>query len=194
MHINEISDLRPFSLSFDLNNGFCSSSKPTRRYLSQMRGMYRDEQALQALLREGDPLVYEFYELDLPQDDGNLLFGTSILYPGKVGREYYMTKGHFHTILDTAEIYYCLGGRGYLLMENPQGESYALELQPSVAVYVPGTYAHRSINTGDEPLVTFFAFRADAGHDYRSIETAGFRKLVVEDGGRTAIVDNPRWA
>jgi hypothetical protein len=25
-------------------------------------------------------------------------------------------------VLDTAEIYFCLSGRGYLLMENPEGD------------------------------------------------------------------------
>jgi glucose-6-phosphate isomerase len=42
-------------------------------------------------------------------------------------------------------------------------------------------------------LVTFFVYPADAGHDYGSIEKQGFRKLIVEQDGRPAIVDNPRW-
>jgi len=37
---------------------------------------------------------------------GELLFGVSIVHPGKVGNEFYMTKGHFHTVLETAEIYH----------------------------------------------------------------------------------------
>ena len=123
----------------------------------------------------------------------SLKFGTSILYPGKVGDEYHMTKGHFHTILETAEVYYCLSGEGYMMMENPEGDVRVSKLVPGEALYVPERYAHRSINTGSTPLVTFFVFRGDAGHNYGTIETKGYRKLIVEKDGRPEIVDNPKW-
>ncbi|WP_152658401.1 glucose-6-phosphate isomerase [Oceanobacillus sp. CFH 90083] len=186
-------NVNPFSLFFDLANGKSDEKVSSKRFLSNMKGMFNDETALQQVVDKEDRLVYEFHELDLPETEGNILFGTSIVYPGKVGDEYYMTKGHFHTILDTAEVYYCLSGQGYLLMENPEGDWEAGEFKPGNAVYTPGRYAHRSINTGDEPLVTFFAFRADAGHDYGTIETKGFRKLVVERDGKPEIIDNPNW-
>ncbi len=67
-------------------------------------------------------------------------------------------------------------------------------MTPGSCVYVPGRYAHRSINTGSDPLVMFFVFRADAGHDYGTIETKGFRKLIIEKNGRPTIVDNPKWS
>ncbi len=158
-----------------------------------MKGMYANEHAYEAMTVNGDPLIYEFHELGVPEKPGNLAFGTSIVYPGKVGDEYYMTKGHFHTILDTAEVYYCLGGKGYMLMESPEGDWAAEPFTPGKAVYVPGRYAHRSINTGTEPLITFYVFRADAGHDYGTIESKGFRKIVIEQAGEAAIVDNPKW-
>jgi glucose-6-phosphate isomerase len=82
-----------------------------------------------------------------------------------------------------------------MLMENPEGDVQVEEFVPGRAVYVPGRYAHRSINTSpDEPLITFFAFPGDAGHDYGTIETKGFRKIVVDRGGAPELVDNPRWA
>jgi glucose-6-phosphate isomerase len=141
-----------------------------------------------------DPLVYEFFELGAPDEAGDLAFGTSITYPGKVGGEYFMTKGHFHTILDTAETYYGLSGEGFMLIENPEGDSAALPVEPGRAVYVPKRYAHRSVNTGSAPMVTFFVFRGDAGHNYATIETKGFRKLIVEgSGGKPEITDNPKW-
>jgi glucose-6-phosphate isomerase len=184
----------PFVIDFNLLNGNSASRESTKRHLSKMKGMYADDIAYQQLIIEGDPLLYEFYELELPASSGELLFGTSIVYPGKVGNEYYMTKGHFHTILETAEVYYCLSGQGVLLMENPEGEWDAQEMKPGSAVYVPPRYAHRSINTGNVPLVMFFVFRADAGHDYGTIETKGYRKLVVEQDGQVAIIDNPKWS
>jgi glucose-6-phosphate isomerase len=105
-----------------------------------------------------------------------------------------MTKGHFHTILETAEAYYALAGEGGMLLENPEGDTAFHPLSPGKAVYVPPRYAHRSINTGKVPLVTFFAFRGDAGHNYGAIETKGYRKLVVEGtNGMYDIIGNPRW-
>jgi glucose-6-phosphate isomerase len=184
----------PFSAHFDLLSGLSKDYASTKRPLSRMAGMYEDGDAFRKQVAEGDPNVYEFYELTMPESPNELLFGTSIVYPGKVGREYYMTKGHFHTILDTPEVYYCLSGRGYMLMENPEGEWQAELFTPGSAVYVPPRYAHRSINVGDEPLVTFFVYRADSGHDYGTIETKGFRKLIVEVNGQAAIVDNPKWS
>jgi glucose-6-phosphate isomerase len=80
-----------------------------------------------------------------------------------------------------------------MLMETPEGEWDAVELEAGKAVYVPGRWAHRSINVSDEPLVTFFVFRADAGHDYGTIETKGYRKLIVERDGKPTIIDNPKW-
>ena len=184
---------KSFLIHFDLKTGMSPDRKPNPRLLSQMAGMFCDRQAFERLVAEGDPKVYDFFELGLPETAGDIAFGTSITYPGKVGAEYFMTKGHFHTILDTAEVYYCLSGQGAMLMESPEGDVQLQELRAGAAVYVPKRYAHRSINTGNEPLVTFFAFRADAGHDYGTIETKGFRKLLVEQNGKPTLVDNPNW-
>ena len=180
-------------LDFALKGGVSKEVPSTKRLLSQMKGMYFDSAAANVILSEGDPVVYEFYELGAPEDPGDLAFGTSITYPGKVGDEYFMTKGHFHTVLDTAEVYYTLAGNGFIMMENPEGDVQLQALDPGKAVYVPKRYAHRSINVGDTPLVTFFVFRGDAGHDYGAIETKGFRKLIVERDGKPAVIDNPKW-
>ncbi len=186
---------RGFTIDFDLNTGLSKMMDTGKRYLSQMKGMFADDAAFEAACADGkDPLVYEFHSMPVPEHEGDLAFGCSIVYPGKVGNEYYMTKGHFHTILETGEVYYCIGGHGYMLMENPEGDWLALELEAGKAVYVPKRYAHRSICVGqNEPLRTFFVFRADAGHDYGTIETKGYRKLLVEMDGKPAIIDNPKW-
>jgi glucose-6-phosphate isomerase len=61
-------------------------------------------------------------------------------------------------------------------------------------LYVPPRWAHRSINTDPrEDLITFFIYPGNAGHNYSTIERQGFRKLVVEQNGAPAVIDNPRW-
>ena len=186
-------NINPFAMYFDLKSGMSDDKKPTKRYLSNMEGMFADDAALEAAVKADNAMIYEFYELSVPSTPGDLLFGTSIVYPGKVGSEYFMTKGHFHTIIDTAEVYYCLSGKGYMLMENPEGDWDAQYMTPGKAVYVPKRYAHRSINVGSEPMITFFVFRADAGHDYGTIETKGYRKLIIEKDGQPVIIDNSKW-
>lgn len=179
---------------FDLRSGLADSVPSLRRPLSAMAGMYADTAAFDAAVAAGDPLTYEFYDMGVPPLETEIAYGTSITYPGKVGDEYHMTKGHFHERLESAEIYLCLSGRGLMLMESPEGDVQVEQFVAGRAVYVPGRYAHRSINTSpDEPLITFFAFPGDAGHDYGTIETKGFRKIVVERDGRPELLDNPRW-
>jgi len=179
---------------FNVSTGLSTTAVPLKRQLSAMADMYSDQQAVAAQLAKEDVLVYEFFDMGVPSTSGDVAYGTSITYPGKIGDEYHMTKGHFHSVLDTAEIYYCLSGRGYMLMENPEGDWQFAEFKAGQAVYVPRRYAHRSINVSDsEPLVTFFAFPGHAGHDYGTIETKGFRKLCVERNGTPEFIDNPRW-
>jgi glucose-6-phosphate isomerase, archaeal len=190
----DVANTRSTLVDFDLHSGLSTTRPSLRRKLSDLSGIFYDHAALDEARQQNDRLVYEFFDMGVPETSGDVAYGTSITYPGKVGDEYHMTKGHFHTVLDTAEVYYCLRGHGLMMMENPEGDVEVQELVPGKAVYVPGRYAHRSINiSADEPLITFFAFPGHAGHDYGTIETNGFRKLVVEREGKPALIDNPRW-
>lgn len=182
-----------FLVDFDLKTGLSKAAQTTKRYLSQMQGMYFDSNAVKEILEKEDPLIYEFYELGCPERPGDLAFGTTILYPGMVGDEYYMTKGHFHTRLETSEVYYTLSGEGYMVMENPEGSTMEIALKKNESVYVPRRYAHRTVNTGSEPLILFFVFDADAGHNYGTIETKGYHKMVVSRDGKPTVVDSLKW-
>ncbi len=164
------------------------------RRLSMLEGQFHDEGAYASLLEKGDTVVYEVYELSRPEVAGELSSGISIVHSGRVGDEYFMTKGHFHKVIDTAEVYYGLKGHGVMVMETPEGEASVQDIRPGAVLYVPPRWAHRSVNTSDDgDLVTLFVYPAHAGHDYGSIETRGFRKIVVERGHGSEIVDNDRW-
>lgn len=182
-----------YTIDFDLKTGMSKKKETSKRHVSDMKGMFADDAAFEKAVADGDPLVYEFHEMDAPEDAGDLAFGISITYPGKIGDEYYMTKGHFHTILDTAEVYYTLEGEGFMLIESPEGDWSAQPLKAGEMVYVPKRYAHRTVNTGSGILRTFFCFRGDAGHDYGTIETKGYRNLIVEKDGKPVCVPNPKW-
>jgi glucose-6-phosphate isomerase len=36
-------------------------------------------------------------------------------------------------------------------------------------------------------------YPGDAGHDYGSIETSGFKHLLVERKGKPEVIENPRY-
>ena len=120
--MNQFNWDQAFTLDFDLNNGLSKHADTTKRYLSQMKNMYQDQEAVEEILKHEDPLIYEFYELGCPERAGDLAFGTTMIHPGKIGNEYYMTKGHFHQIVDTAEVYYTLKGEGYMMLESLDGD------------------------------------------------------------------------
>jgi glucose-6-phosphate isomerase, archaeal len=166
-----------------------------RRTLSSMQGQYLDQDAFATLLATEDKLLYEVYEIKRPEIEGELLNGISIVHPGKVGDEFNMTKGHYHTVLETAEIYYTISGQGKMVMETPDGKWAVEDLAPGQMLYIPPCWAHRSVNVHpDEDLIMFFVYPGNAGHDYGTIEIQGFRKLVVKKDGEIQIIDNPRWS
>ena len=185
----------PFTFEIDSPDFIPSTyDNHIQRRLSSMQGQYLDQDTYASLLAEADPLLYEVYELQRPTLPGELLHGISIVHPGKIGSEYYMTKGHFHEVLETGEVYYCLKGKGFMVMETPEGEWAVEPLFPGRVLYVLPRWAHRSVNvSSDEDLVTFFIYPGNAGHDYGTIEKKGFRKLVLDQDGQPEIVDNPRW-
>ncbi len=156
------------------------------RRASDLRGVFEDGEALEALVRAGDPPVYETYEPPVPQGSGHLRYGVTRVYPGRVGREYFMTRGHYHRIRETAEVYYVLRGQGALVLRDPEGRVRVERVEPGTVVYVPPGWAHRSVNTGSEPLVLFYVFPSEAGHDYETVGRTGFgvRVVATENGPR----------
>lgn len=185
----------PFTFDLPFGGGIPSEwDNHIVRRLSSMKGMYANPAAYADMLAQEDVVLYEVYELIVPAMAGELLHGVSILHPGKVGDEYFMTKGHFHTVLETGEVYYCQRGAGVMVMETPEGETSVKELRPGGVLYVPPRWAHRSVNTSaTEDLITFFVYPGNSGHDYGTIEQKGFRKLIVEQDKKATIIDNPRW-
>lgn len=181
--------MEPFGVEFDLEKGIMlDSTSTTVRKASDMIGHYEDDEALQRLIDEqGDPLHYEVFEKPVRDEAGHIMYCISKLQPGFVGNEFFMTKGHYHTILDTAELYLSLAGEGYMLMKTREGEFRAERMVRGRMVYVPPYWAHRSVNTGTGPLISFCAYRGDAGHNYGDILDEGFVKRVKLIDGKVVI-------
>ena len=124
-------------------------------------------------------MVYEVLQYDVPEEVGQLICCTTVLHPGTVGEEYFMTKGHYHAVRETGEVYLGLSGNGYLLLMTEDGASSESAVTSGTVAYVPPGWAHRTANTGDEPFVFFAVYPGQAGHDYGTIEHSGFARRVL---------------
>jgi glucose-6-phosphate isomerase, archaeal len=170
---------RPFQVMLDFATGSLTPCTGAfERRLSDMAGAYEDQDVVAGMLSAGqDPVIYRGYDADVPHAPDHLPFRTTIIRPGVIGSEFFMTKGHHHR-RDTAEVYVGMSGFGLMIMETRAGDVASVELTPSAAVYVPPGWAHRTVNTADEPLVFLATYPGDAGHDYESIERGGFSHRV----------------
>lgn len=185
--------MKPFNNYIHFNTGEIVANNYVDRYLSDMEGMYQNLEATSKIIAEGDRLVYRVYNIDIPEEYGHLQHCSSIIYPGRIGKEYHMTKGHFHARENTAEIYFVLQGVGKLLMQSREGEIDILDMKSGSISYIPPYWAHRTINTGNTPLIFFAVYPGEAGHNYGIIESKGFSKSIVEEEGQIKIIDNPNY-
>jgi glucose-6-phosphate isomerase, archaeal len=185
----------PKRILLDDGDGALSPSTLTKRSLKDLDGFFADTQTTESILKSGqDPIIYEVYECLQPSEGGHLRYGTTILYPGKIGKEFYMTKGHFHLKEESSEVYLGLKGEGLILLQSRTGNSEYVRISRGDVIYVPPRWGHRTVNVGKQKLVFFFAYQADAGHDYESVQKLGFPRLVVQADGTFEVIDNPRFA
>ena len=183
--------MEPFAVEIDFHNGRVSSpARLIRRRLSDLEGLFYDQNEYRRIMEKEDPVLYEVYEIPVPQEEGHLLSCTTVINPGKVGREYYFTKGHFHTKESCAEIYTCLRGKGYLLMATRRGDVHSIHMQPGVSAYIPPFWSHRTLNCGEGPFIFHGVWPGDAGHDYRSILEGGFPLRVFEEEGVPVVISD----
>lgn len=174
-------------------DGIYPYKSKVERYLSDMQEHFMDRQAAKEILSSGrNPLIYIVYEITR-EERGELNVGCTVIYPGKIGDEYYFTKGHFHKDPLTGEIYIGVSGEGLILMQDKSGAFSVGEMETGTIVYVPPGFAHRTVNTGKTELVFLAVYPSDAGHDYETIMRTGFAKVVVERGGKPTLIDNPNY-
>jgi glucose-6-phosphate isomerase, archaeal len=182
----------PFRAVVEADGRLEPATSGVQRRLSDMRGFYADAAAEEALAGD-DPVVYEVFQYDVPEAIGELFTCTTVLHPGRVGDEYFMTKGHYHEVRDRAEVYYGLSGHGRLLLQTESGEFESTEMEPGTVAYVPPGWGHRTVNTGDEDFVFLAVYPGDAGHDYGAIETTGFARRLVDRDGTPTLVANEEF-
>jgi glucose-6-phosphate isomerase, archaeal len=169
----------------DVKNGTLlgASNRYVKTY-KDLTALYENETAYAELLaKKGEDIAYEVTDFKPSAKQNDMIIGVTRMEPGKVGREYYMTRGHIHARPNRPEMYYGESGIGVMLLESPAGEVRTIEIGPRSMCYVPPYWIHRSVNVGTEPLVMTFAYPADSGQDYDIIAKAGgMASRIVDDG------------
>jgi len=151
--------------------------------LGQLRGLFHDEAAWGSMDPEIEVYRVQFWKPVPDGTTGGLFWGSTVIQPGLVGDEYFMTHGHFHSIRNRAEFYATVKGTGAMLFMDESRKAWSQNMNPGSVHYIPGNVAHRVVNTGSEPLVFLASWASDAGHDYATIRTVGFsNRLVMRDG------------
>lgn len=128
---------------------------------------------------KSEQIVYETQSWFCRPDgtEGAVLWASTVIYPGDVNGEYFMTRGHFHTKPTHGELIIVVAGTGILALCDRDGKSENIPLEPGTTYFIDGTQAHRTINTSPSPLIFWCSWPADCGHDYET--KAAFERMVV---------------
>ncbi|SFZ93556.1 glucose-6-phosphate isomerase [Flaviramulus basaltis] len=158
------------------------------KYLKELPNIFEDQQSFENT--DPNKIIYEVQAF-LPVKEGlegGLFFGKTIIYPGKIGDEYFMTKGHFHEKPDRGEFYWGIQGEGILLLMDKNRNTWAEKMYPGSLHYINGHIAHRTINIGESILSFGACWPSDAGHNYQEIMDNGFSARLKEIKGKPQLI------
>jgi glucose-6-phosphate isomerase len=149
-----------YSLEFD---GLVVSQEVDVRTLGQMTDVVLDG-------GEGNRRLYYMYrDIRLPKDEKiirerGLRYDITVIPPGKIGREYIKTAGHYHpnvagSRISYPEVYEVLVGEADYLLQKKTQDSDEVERVILIKagagdkVFIPPGYGHITINSSSEVLV-----------------------------------------
>jgi glucose-6-phosphate isomerase, archaeal len=152
--------------------------------LGQLQDVFANEDARRAM--NPNTVVYRVQAWCPVSDgtEGGQFWGTTVVEPGMVGSEFFMTHGHFHLKRNRTEYYGTVEGEGALILMNENRETRMEPMSPGSLHFIPPNTGHRVANTGKIPLRFVACWPSDAGHDYDSIRKLGFSaRLMNADSG-----------
>ena len=183
----------PVRAYVDLASGLLTGPEVVEsvRRLGSLRDYVLDSAALDTM--DGDMEVYRVLAFEPAPEGvpGAVCCATTVLQPGRVGDEYFFTRGHYHASEDRPELEVVVRGEGFLVLREADTEAWFERMQSGSVHHVPPGVAHRVANTGEEPLVFLSFWSSETGHDYTSIARDGFGARVRCVDGRPALVADP---
>lgn len=159
---------------------------------------------------DNQTLYYRYRNVYIIEDEAifkeyNISHDLTVLYPGKIGKEFIKTIGHFHPLKNTGketypEYYQVLSGEAIILLQkngrnNEVEEVIAIEAQKGDYIYVPPNYGHISINTGEDFLIFSNLAASDLELSAEPfIEKSGAAYYYIEtENGKGDWVKNPEY-
>jgi len=156
-----------------------------------------------------DPAYFMYRNIKKPAD-GKILqglrirFDLTVIPPGKIGREYIKTFGHYHpqkpeTEYFYPELYYVLAGQATYLMQHKDASDILddvilVRASAGEAVVMPPGYGHVTINEKDETLVMANWVEATFKSNYTEYEHLRGAAYYIENNfGQPKIIPNPNY-
>lgn len=190
---------KPFSIKYAVEPPeFNPRQLEIRRTLEDCSTIFNDQLAVKRILHEEkrNPVLIDVYMAPIPEEPEHSMVLMTRIYPGKVGNEFFMTKGHIHKSDKAPEVYITLQGKGRLILQTPNNSLHICDMSTGEINYIPSGWAHRAVNTGSNELIFLGVYPADSSRDYSFIGLGkrNFGKLVIENESKNVeIVDNPNW-
>lgn len=138
------------------------------RKFSEIKPVLMDPTAQPTPPREEMYYVYRNVALEKDRktiEENHLTYDITVVPPGRIGREYIKTVGHYHDNIpgkgiSHPELYEILAGKGLFVLQKTDAEYkdvitvLLLEAKAGDKIVYPPNYGHIMVNIGDEPLVT----------------------------------------
>jgi len=178
------------AVRIDWSSGTLESPSKQRsvKRLGDLVGLFLDQQARLSMDPRTPVYSVEWQQPVMEGTPAGLFWGSTRIEPGKVGSEYFMTRGHFHARRDRAEYYCVVQGQGMLLLMNEERRTRIEIMSPGSLHYIPGHTAHRAVNTGAKALLFWACWPSDAGHDYETVAKLHFSARVFQRKGEPEVV------
>jgi len=190
-----MNNFKPFNIKYLVDPlSFEPKDLVIHRTLKDVQEIFVDRDSVTRMLKIGNPKIIDVYMAPIPERLEHLMVLMTRIYPGEVGNEFFMTKGHIHESENAPEVYLTLKGEGKLLLQTSDNQVHVNEMVSGEINYIPSNWAHRAVNTGSEELIFLGIYPASSRRDYSfiGIGKKNFLKIVVNENGIPAVIDNPR--
>lgn len=161
-----------------------------KRKLEELKEVVSDPKA------QGPEVVYQVYRGIGAKDDE--MISITVMPPGKIGREYVKTHGHYHQGKGE-ETYLVLSGKAIFLLQKQSvggkiDEARLVERRSGEEYVIPEGFGHCLINISGETIVVADWEASQTGHVYDEIrKKKGMAYFLLEGEGGVEAVANPNY-
>lgn len=162
--------------------------RETVKTLGQLENIFADEEARRKMNPETVVYRVQAWCPVAEGTEGAQFWGATVIEPGQVNSEYFITHGHFHRKRDRTEFYATIQGEGALILMDESRKTWMETMSPGSLHFIPPNVAHRVANTGAVPLRFVACWPSDAGHDYDVVRQSGFGARLLSVNGKPSLV------